>query len=205
MLPDASTNDIDALVNGSTQFALDLYDAVNDNDGNELSMVILVPDAGQFVSFEASLTADKIDSIIAGMSGTNTRLKMPKFEYSAKLSLAQTLAAMGMPVAFSTEANLSGMDGTRNLQISDVFHKAFVAGDEYTIKKPLKVAQASSLCFCFARPVAGKNRHAVADLWGRVFARAYKFSHRQGCLCYLRNRRRRFMERALRATPARTH
>ena len=37
---------------------------------------------------------------------------------------------MGMPAAFSFDADFSGMDGTRNLYISDILHKAFVAVDE---------------------------------------------------------------------------
>ena len=37
---------------------------------------------------------------------------------------------MGMPVPFSSSANFSGIDGTMNLFISDIFHKAFVSVDE---------------------------------------------------------------------------
>lgn len=36
---------------------------------------------------------------------------------------------MGMPAAF-TSADFSGMDGTRNLFIDDVYHKAFISLDE---------------------------------------------------------------------------
>jgi serpin B len=37
---------------------------------------------------------------------------------------------MGMPLAFSEGADFSGMTGSRDLFISDVIHKAFVAVDE---------------------------------------------------------------------------
>jgi len=37
---------------------------------------------------------------------------------------------MGMPVAFTDDADFSGMTGKRELFISDVVHKAFVAVDE---------------------------------------------------------------------------
>ncbi|MFW5893890.1 MAG: serpin family protein, partial [Verrucomicrobiota bacterium] len=99
-------------------------------DGNELSMILLVPEPGTFADFEDTLTSDELNLLIGSLAATNLRLSLPKFEYNAKLSLAQTLAAMGMPAAFATEANFSGMDGTRDLQISDVFHKAFIAVDE---------------------------------------------------------------------------
>jgi serpin B len=54
---------------------------------------------------------------------------MPKLRIESDFSLAKTLAAMGMPDAFS-DADFSGMDGTRELFIKDVVHKAFVAVDE---------------------------------------------------------------------------
>ena len=39
--------------------------------------------------------------------------------------LNDTLGRMGMPEAFGPKADLSGMDGTRLLYISGVFHKAW--------------------------------------------------------------------------------
>jgi serpin B len=48
----------------------------------------------------------------------------------AQFELAQTLASMGMPDAFTEQADFSGMDGARDLFISHVIHKAFVAIDE---------------------------------------------------------------------------
>ena len=55
---------------------------------------------------------------------------MPKFKFESEFSLADTLAEMGMPIAFSDAADFSGMTGNRELCISDVVHKAFVAVDE---------------------------------------------------------------------------
>jgi serpin B len=37
---------------------------------------------------------------------------------------------MGMPLAFSNEADFSGMDGERDLYISAIVHKAYVKVDE---------------------------------------------------------------------------
>jgi serpin B len=99
-------------------------------DGSELSMVILLPQPGQFTTFERSLDADKVDGIIAGLAPSRVVLTMPKYEFSSDFSLKKALSAMGMPVAFSDGADFSGMDGKRDLFISDVIHKAFVSVDE---------------------------------------------------------------------------
>jgi serpin B len=97
--------------------------------GGEMSMVILVPDAGQFEAFEAALGAGRVDAILGELEPKQVDLKLPKFSYESSFSLAQKLAAMGMPDAFEA-ADFSGMDGTDQLFISEVFHKAFVAVDE---------------------------------------------------------------------------
>jgi serpin B len=97
--------------------------------GDKMSMLVLVPDAGQFETVEANLDAALFDKILTDLEPRQTVLRMPKFSYESDFSLAQTLAEMGMPAAFGS-ADFSGMDGTQNLTIGDVFHKAFIAVDE---------------------------------------------------------------------------
>jgi len=99
-------------------------------DGGELSMVILLPEAGEFEAFEEGLQAEQVDAIISGLQPTEVALTMPQFEFDSEFSLKDTLAGMGMPIAFSSSADFSGMTGNRELLISDVIHKAFVAVDE---------------------------------------------------------------------------
>jgi serpin B len=99
-------------------------------DGNELSMVILLPEAGQFQAFEEGLQAQQVCDIISGLQFTGVALTMPKFEFDSEFSLKNTLAGMGMPIAFSSAADFSGMTGNSELFISDVVHKTFVAVDE---------------------------------------------------------------------------
>ena len=99
-------------------------------DGSELSMVILLPEAGHFEEFEASLSADQVDSIIRNLEDKRVVLTLPKFEFESEFSLADTLAAMGMPIAFTGAADFSGMTGTPELFIAEVLHKAFVSVDE---------------------------------------------------------------------------
>ena len=99
-------------------------------DGRELSMVILLPQAGQFETFEGSLDAQRVDAIVKDLESRQVALTMPRFEFEFGLKLKEVLAAMGMPVAFSGRADFSGMTGNRDLFISDVIHKAFVSVDE---------------------------------------------------------------------------
>lgn len=100
-------------------------------DGDELSMVILVPDAGALGSFEDSLTSESLNTILSGLEIKDVNLQLPKFKYeSDSVSLKDTLAKMGMPDPFGANADFSGIDGNKNLFISDVIHKAFVSVDE---------------------------------------------------------------------------
>jgi serpin B len=99
-------------------------------DGGELSMVILLPEAGNFEVFEERLQAQKISDIISSLQSTRVALTMPQFEFDSEFGLKDTLAGMGMPIAFSGAADFSGMTGNPELFISDVLHKAFVAVDE---------------------------------------------------------------------------
>lgn len=99
-------------------------------DGYELSMVILLPDAKAFQAFEAGLDAERLNAILQDLQRREVRLTMPRFEMTSDFSLAQALSALGMPTAFSDQADFSGMTGQRDLFLGDVIHKAFVSVDE---------------------------------------------------------------------------
>ena len=99
-------------------------------DGSELSMIILLPREGQFEAFETLLDLQRLDEIVSGLEHAQVALKMPKFEFESDFRLKEALAAMGMPIAFSGNADFSGMTGNRDLFIADVIHKAFVSVDE---------------------------------------------------------------------------
>jgi serpin B len=107
------------------------YEAVElPYSGQELSMVILLPKAGEFETFENSLDADLVKTIIGELKTSQVSLTMPKFEYESSFGLKQALSTLGMGVAFTPDADFSGMNGDHNLLIQDVLHKAFVSVDE---------------------------------------------------------------------------
>ena len=99
-------------------------------DGWELSMVILLPEAGAFEAFEAAVDATQVEAIVQGLSHRRIALTMPRFLFASGFRLADALAAMGMPAAFSEDADFSGMTGKRDLFLADVIHKAFISVDE---------------------------------------------------------------------------
>jgi serpin B len=99
-------------------------------DGSELSMLILLPRSGQFKPFESSLNARLLDTVTAGLARKQVALTMPGFEFNSGFSLKKELARLGMPAAFSMEADFSGMSEQGDLFISDVIHKAFISLNE---------------------------------------------------------------------------
>ena len=100
-------------------------------DGDTTSMILVVPDAGTFDSFEAALTADGLATILGNGQATEGGLTMPRFKFSLASSLSGTLAALGMPDAFdSGVADFSGIDGSKDLSVQAVVHQADIAVDE---------------------------------------------------------------------------
>ena len=106
--------------------------------GNELSMIVIVADRGQFRELQGSLDAAFVDRITTNLAYRYVALELPKFEFESQFRLAEALKFMGMTDAFDSAAsNLSGMDGRSCLAgdpgclfIREVVHKAFVSVDE---------------------------------------------------------------------------
>jgi serpin B len=97
--------------------------------GQNTSMIILLPESDRFEAFEASLNSERVAEILVDLQRHNVHLKMPKFEFESMIGLKGVLSDMGMPRAFA-DADFSGMDGTRQLYIQDVLHKAYVLVNE---------------------------------------------------------------------------
>ena len=83
--------------------------------GNEVAMDIIMPDAGNFTTFESGMTADSISGIINNLQTKSLNLTMPKFNFDSSFSLNDALSALGMPIAFSNDADFSGMTGNKDL------------------------------------------------------------------------------------------
>ena len=94
-------------------------------------MLVLLPKEGKTLAgLEKDLTGEKLEAVRAGLEDQKVKVSLPRFNFSSGFNLKGTLAALGMPSAFMDTADFSGMDGKKDLFISDVFHKAFIAVDE---------------------------------------------------------------------------
>lgn len=99
--------------------------------GGTAAMTILVPDEGRLYEFESKLDAEKLYEILNAMRPASIQLGLPKFQFESQFSLPDQLSALGMTDAFDPNlADFSGMTDNRELFVSDVIHKAFVAVDE---------------------------------------------------------------------------
>ncbi len=101
--------------------------------GDEVSMYAILPDSGQFVTFEAAFDASQLDDIVDALATEFITLCLPKFSFESEFALIAALKALGMADAFEPGANFTGMDGVDDGQpwIDYVAHKTFIAVDEY--------------------------------------------------------------------------
>ncbi|WP_165226735.1 serpin family protein [Aquisphaera insulae] len=94
----------------------------------DLSTVVLLPDAiDGLPALETKLSVAAVDGWLASGARRKVELSLPRFKVESQFSLAETLAAMGMPLAFNPkDADFSGMSTEGELHISAVIHKAYV-------------------------------------------------------------------------------
>lgn len=94
------------------------------------SMLVVLPQAGQFDSVEAALDADFVAELQARLRGARVELGLPRLSFAGRAELASVLARMGAPDAFAGEADFSGITGRPGLWISEVRHGAFLSVNE---------------------------------------------------------------------------
>jgi len=133
-LSDGSTIEV-PMMNQITRFAYAKTEDVRVLElgyaNSTMAMTILLPEPGALDSFIATLTAERFADLVAGLTSELIALRLPTFSYEASFLLADPLARMGMTTPFrGGVADFSGMDGTQELFIGEVVHKAFVAVDE---------------------------------------------------------------------------
>jgi len=98
--------------------------------GDELSMLIILPKAEDLAGVEESLSLEVLADWQDMLYEQRVDIFIPKFKFETKYFIAEDLKEMGMPTAFGSTADFSGMDGTKALFIQNVVHQAFVEVNE---------------------------------------------------------------------------
>ena len=94
-------------------------------DGDRLAMLIVVPD--DLAAFQAGLTAEAYDAIVASLAEDRAALTLPTFSARTRVDLAEPLQALGITDIFHSElADLSGIGPDPDLHVSAAVHQAFV-------------------------------------------------------------------------------
>ncbi len=125
--------------------------------GGQLSMTILVPDQGRYDDVVTNLSTTVLATLDAAQPA-EVDLALPKFTVGHALSLKPQLSALGMPTAFTAQADFSGITTQERLQIQDVVHQANITVDEKGT-----VAAAATAAIMGATAAPARIEHLVVD------------------------------------------
>jgi serpin B len=118
--------------------------------GEQLSMLVVLPRKKDGLASLETKFADggTYQKVTTGLNHEGSViLSLPRFKMEAEFKLKPVLCALGAELAFSDEADFSGI-GDESLKISEVVHKAFVEANEEGTKAA--AATADETVFCIA-------------------------------------------------------
>lgn len=100
-------------------------------DGS-LTFDVALPRKGvSLQTVETGLSAEKLHQWSVQLNRKRVDISLPRFRIEGSYTLSRALVSLGMKLAFDTDhADFSAMDPTKQLAISEVVHKTFVAVDE---------------------------------------------------------------------------
>ena len=98
--------------------------------GDAVSMIILLPKENDLIMVEQTLNKENLSIWLDSMYPANIDICLPKFTFKTEYNLKNILIDMGLDIAFSSNADFSGMNGYGGLFIEKVLHKAFVEVNE---------------------------------------------------------------------------
>jgi serpin B len=98
--------------------------------GNQLSMLLVMPSSGSVSEWISTLTSDAFAALLAGTVMATVDLEVPKFRTETSLILNQSMQQLGMVDAFSPAANFSGITSDTSLSVSMIIHKAVIEVSE---------------------------------------------------------------------------
>ncbi|WP_113906647.1 serpin family protein [Aliidiomarina celeris] len=99
--------------------------------GHELSMVVMVPNAGEFEQFEQNLTRAQLEQVRNALQSKVVDFGLPAFSFTTQARLNELLSERGMEHAFNPAlADFSGINGAYNLYLTAVQHMAAIHVNE---------------------------------------------------------------------------
>ncbi|MHC4933301.1 MAG: serpin family protein [Planctomycetota bacterium] len=102
------------------------------HSGGVTSMLLVLPrDRSGLADLEGKLSGNPTAAWLEALESRQVLVRMPRFEFTCPLDLANTLPAMGLTLAFDrSEADFSGMNEQPLVHLGEVMHKAFLKVDE---------------------------------------------------------------------------
>lgn len=96
-----------------------------------LALDALLPnDPAGLKDLEASLTADRLDTLVRSVAVGKAEVALPRFKLSSQFNLVPTLQALGVKQAFLPTADFQAIGDLPKLAISQVVHQAVVETNE---------------------------------------------------------------------------
>jgi serpin B len=101
--------------------------------GDDVSLYVVLPnqrDGLKTLNNQLSAYWSQVESSIGKLRKQVVEVTIPKFKVETSYSLGSVLSRMGMKSVFTPSADLSGIDGKKDLDVSEVLHKAYVEVNE---------------------------------------------------------------------------
>ncbi|XP_036986225.2 alpha-1-antichymotrypsin [Artibeus jamaicensis] len=90
------------------------------------SMLLILPDQGKMKEVEAALLPETLTRWRGSLQTRSIDIFLPKFSVSSNYNLKDVLSQLGMRQVFTTEADLSGVTGTKGLMVTQVVHRTLI-------------------------------------------------------------------------------
>jgi serpin B len=127
-------------LNASMMVEYDGYRPYADGDGwqavelayqGSISMMIMLPESGQFPEFEQSLDAALLQAIHTSLREESIlTLGVPRWEFRSSFDASSALQNLGMVLPFSSSADFTGVTTSDDLFVTGLIHEASIAVGE---------------------------------------------------------------------------
>lgn len=119
-----------------------------------LALVVLLPKSAENFSAMCQALPSGFGDWLFQLQPHLLSLKLPKVTINNRSNLNEALKALGMEDAFTPDANFSGIDGLRDLQVNQVVHQAFFALDENGVIAAAATAATMNLTYAPPDPAS---------------------------------------------------